>query len=157
MNESVQAASISPTLILVLIVTVGLLAGAFLLRRRKNENISVEYQALPRRQPLTPGTTQQLDPEEIKQLAAQDKIEAIKLVRERTGMGLRDAKEYVEGLGLDQPAPLPPSPAATGSADLDTEVRHLVTQGAIIEAIKLVRERTGLGLKEAKDYVDRLR
>ena len=26
-----------------------------------------------------------------------------------------------------------------------------------IEAIKLVRERTGMGLKEAKDYVDRMR
>ncbi len=37
------------------------------------------------------------------------------------------------------------------------DVTALVRQGQLIEAIKLYRERTGVGLKEAKDYVDALR
>ena len=37
------------------------------------------------------------------------------------------------------------------------DVTELVRQGLLIEAIKRYRERTGVGLKEAKDYVDALR
>jgi ribosomal protein L7/L12 len=40
--------------------------------------------------------------------------------------------------------------------EIDETVRALVADGRQIEAIKLVREHTGLGLKEAKDYVDAL-
>ena len=36
------------------------------------------------------------------------------------------------------------------------EARELARAGRKIEAIKLVRERTGLGLKEAKEMVERL-
>lgn len=35
-----------------------------------------------------------------------------------------------------------------------TEIDRLIMEGKIIEAIKLVREGTGLGLKESKDAVD---
>lgn len=42
--------------------------------------------------------TQKIDPEVIKALSQNRKIEAIKLVREKTGMGLKEAKEYVESL-----------------------------------------------------------
>ncbi len=41
----------------------------------------------------------------------------------------------------------------TGPAWED-DVRALLAEGRTIEAIKLVREVTGWGLKEAKDYVD---
>ncbi|MCB1519537.1 MAG: ribosomal protein L7/L12 [Hyphomicrobiaceae bacterium] len=39
----------------------------------------------------------------------------------------------------------------------DRAVRDLVRQQRVIEAIKLVRQETGLGLKESKDLVDRMR
>ena len=39
---------------------------------------------------------------------------------------------------------------------LSEEARGLLTMGQKIAAIKLVRDRTGAGLKEAKDYVDAL-
>lgn len=39
---------------------------------------------------------------------------------------------------------------------LDNQLGELVRNGQKIEAIKLYREQTGVGLKEAKDYVDRL-
>lgn len=42
------------------------------------------------------------------------------------------------------------------SAGADEQVLNLVRQGRKIEAIKLHRERTGLGLAEAKAYVDSL-
>ncbi len=35
------------------------------------------------------------------------------------------------------------------------DIRELIKAGKLIEAIKAYRERTGLGLKEAKDAVDR--
>ena len=38
----------------------------------------------------------------------------------------------------------------------DPEVRHLLAQGQKINAIKRVRELTGIGLKQAKDLVDGL-
>lgn len=41
-------------------------------------------------------------------------------------------------------------------AVLDGEVKLLLNQARKIFAIKLCRERTGLGLKEAKEYVDRI-
>lgn len=39
---------------------------------------------------------------------------------------------------------------------LDEEVRRLALAHRKIEAIKLVREKRGIGLKEAKDYVEAL-
>jgi large subunit ribosomal protein L7/L12 len=55
----------------------------------------------------------------------------------------------------------PPSvaPRPTGEFHegwVSDEVRILAASGKKINAIKLVREQTGLGLKEAKDIVDRL-
>jgi len=44
--------------------------------------------------------------------------------------------------------PLPPS--------AETEIRALLQQRRKIDAIKLLREHTGLGLKEAKDRIDAL-
>lgn len=42
-------------------------------------------------------------------------------------------------------------PAAT-----EERARKLIAQGHRIQAIKLIREETGLGLKEAKDVADGL-
>jgi large subunit ribosomal protein L7/L12 len=52
---------------------------------------------------------------------------------------------------------VPPPPAAPAAVDgVDAEIRDLVARGQKIQAIKLLRERTGVGLKEAKDVVDSL-
>lgn len=37
------------------------------------------------------------------------------------------------------------------------ECRRLVAEGKVIEAVKVYREHTGTGLKEAKDAIDRSR
>lgn len=41
-------------------------------------------------------------------------------------------------------------------SDLDDKLRMLIASGKRIQAIKEFREASGLGLKEAKDYVDSL-
>ena len=47
-----------------------------------------------------------------------------------------------------------PVPVATLSADTEAQVRALLTAGRKIEAIKLAREATRLGLRQAKDLVE---
>jgi ribosomal protein L7/L12 len=50
-------------------------------------------------------------------------------------------------------------PTRVGAPDetwTDDQVRQLALQGNEIAAIKLLRDQTGMGLKEAKDIVDRL-
>ena len=92
-------------------------------------------------------------------VAAGQKIEAIKRLRQRTGSDLKASKEYVDALEAGRlPAPLgetrPTQPL--DRHDLDGQVRSLLAADQKIAAIKLVREQTGLGLKEAKDYVEAL-
>ena len=77
-----------------------------------------------------------------------DKIAAIQALREGTGLGLKEAKEILES-GEDAIVLSP-----TTSAELPNKVYEAMARGDKIEAIKLVREATGLGLKEAKDVVE---
>ena len=111
--------------------------------------------ALPEKPP--PEELAPLDTVELLRLVDQGKaIAAIKLVRERTGLGLKEAKDYVERLSSDRTMPPPSTRPALQTGDLDTEIQRLLEERNPIAAIKLVRERTGLGLKEAKEYVERL-
>jgi len=43
------------------------------------------------------------------------------------------------------------------SAEAEREVEHLLGRGHLIAAIKVVRRDLGIGLKDAKDFVDDLR
>jgi ribosomal protein L7/L12 len=63
----------------------------------------------------------------------------------------RGGGEMVERQRRASPAPTSEQHAVMA----DAEVRAALERGNKIEAIKLVRERTGLGLKEAKDLVER--
>jgi ribosomal protein L7/L12 len=80
------------------------------------------------------------------------KIEAIKRYRERTGVGLKEAKDAVEAIQRGESVPSGPQ----SDRGLEDEVVSLLEQGQKIEAIKRYRERTGVGLKDAKDAVERM-
>lgn len=80
------------------------------------------------------------------------KIEAIKLYRERTGTGLREAKDAVEALQAG--AALPSRNRL--DPNLEQNLVVLLERGKKIDAIKEYREATGAGLKEAKDAVEAL-
>ncbi len=105
--------------------------------------------------------------EQIKLLIAQrKKIEAIKLLRKQADIGLKAAKDAIDAVEKSGGLVIPGSEATGASdiAELDSrspgsdleKVKQLIRAGKKIDAVKLVRERTGLGLEEAKSEVDRL-
>jgi ribosomal protein L7/L12 len=102
---------------------------------------------------------EELDATVGKLLAEGQVVPAVKLIRENTGLGLRQAMQYAQRLGAGADA-ANAAPAQTTrssiSSDAMAQIQQLVAQGKKIQAIKLVREHTGLGLKEAKDLVDRM-
>ena len=67
-------------------------------------------------------------------------------------------KPFTGNVESGNPTPTPRVRDATNFAtgEGDADVCALIAAGKKIEAIKRVRQRTGLGLKEAKDYVERL-
>ncbi len=83
------------------------------------------------------------------------KIEAIKRYRLLFDVDLKVAKDAVEALAGGGTAPARVQQFSQESGNL-AEVARLVRANQKIEAIKMCREITGLGLKEAKDLVDAL-
>ncbi len=53
-------------------------------------------------------------------------------------------------------SPVPPTGLTGLPPQVEQEARRLVDQGRKLEAIRLVRGGTGMGLKEAKELVERL-
>jgi uncharacterized protein (TIGR02996 family) len=113
-------------------------------------------------------------------IAGANKISVIKAVREAAGIGLKDAKDFVEAVGPDAPGVVCrdlPYDAAERIARLFTDTGasvEIVSRGSTVApptkgitltlaeveptqkvpAILAVRELTGLGLKAAKDLVE---
>lgn len=135
------------------------LTKLFSSRSRDTERVMGADVRAPK-QAAAPGAPESLSAEVKKLLAQGRKIDAIKLARETTGFPLEAAKDMVELIEKGgNPAPdglTSVSSALRLSKELSPEVGRLLAQGRKIEAIKLIRERTGMGLKEAKDIVDRL-
>ncbi|HPH95471.1 MAG TPA: hypothetical protein PKW33_05985 [Anaerolineaceae bacterium] len=90
------------------------------------------------------------------------KLEAIELFREKTHTGLREATmvvETIEGriLSGSEPLIIQTDGAETGgSSGWMAQIQELMRQGKKIEAIKIYRQHTYVGLKEAKDAVERM-
>jgi ribosomal protein L7/L12 len=159
------------TLWIVGCVVVGVIGLWLVLRGRKRPDVidSNPRQAVHGVKPPSPigptvASTTTLSPldHHVRKLAAEgNKIEAIKAVREHTGLGLKEAKDYVEA--IPNVVPLAnfghAAPAAQELKDV-AMVREaawqLVAKGQKIEAIKLVREHTGWDLKRSKEYADAL-
>ena len=130
--------------VLTLLVLVGLIA--VLAGRR-----GVEVVSLAPPPPGQPMLHADASPEQL--LRAGRKIEAIKRYRELTGVGLKDAKDAVEALEAGRSASLPAKSSLLRQVN-DSEIEQQIRSGHLIDAIKLYREKTGVGLKEAKDAVE---
>lgn len=100
-----------------------------------------------------PHPTSPLPPEVSAAAQRGDKIEAIRLLREATGLGLREAKEAVEAGAMASASPA----AIDSAASLPAPVVAALHRKRDIEAIRLLREHRGIGLKEAKDVIDAYR
>jgi ribosomal protein L7/L12 len=143
-------------------VVLGVVGLWLALRGRRAEVVGGDQKPAATRPVTAPRATtlSPLDHHVRKLVAEGHKIEAIKAVREHTGLGLKEAKDYVEAIPNVAPLANFGRPAEaierTDAESVRREAIALKAQNKMMEAIKLVRERTGLGLKEAKDYVDAL-
>jgi len=145
-------------LICVALVAVALVIGWVLGRRRASGGRGGDLvgDQLAARRPAPLPRPAELEYQVRVLLVRQQKIQAIKLVREVTGADLKAAKDAVDRFSIGQPLWLASSgPPEVAGPDLD-RVRALKRQGRLIEAIKEYRALTGLGLKESKDAVDLL-
>lgn len=80
-----------------------------------------------------------------------DTIEAIKRLRGSSGLGLKEAKDAVDRhLASAQPT----RRSVASMLSLPFAVAEAMKQGNKIEAIRLMRQQGGLGLKEAKEAVE---
>lgn len=83
-------------------------------------------------------------------------IEAIKRYRERYGVGLAEAKSAVEHMRDGQPATNDSQALARREPGDLVSIKDLVLRGNKIQAIKLYREQTGVGLREAKAAIEQM-
>ncbi|WP_295986808.1 hypothetical protein [uncultured Variovorax sp.] len=108
---------------------------------------------------------EELPPDAVLALQRGRMIEAIKIVRDRTGMDLKSCKEAVDRFADRQEAGDDDSagmgrggPTAArqdrGFASMPSTALTALAQGNKIEAIRLTREATGLSLAAAKRLVD---
>jgi ribosomal protein L7/L12 len=93
-------------------------------------------------------------------VASGRKIEAIKLLRETAGLGLAEAKAIIDAVeGGGQLPPFANDAVERAPTRVDGELPHdvleLAQRGNRLGAIARLREVRGLGLKEAKDAIDR--
>ncbi|MFI7454167.1 ribosomal protein L7/L12 [Nonomuraea sp. NPDC049714] len=94
----------------------------------------------------------------LRELIRRDrKIQAIKLLREHTGMGLKQAKDAIDGLAAGRPLHPPVTQQhAPPQEDLATRVRRLKESGRTEQAVFLVRGETGMDEAGATLFVDSL-
>jgi ribosomal protein L7/L12 len=113
-----------------------------------------------------PGITPEVEASARELLRFEGKIAAIALVREAAGIGLKEAKDWVEALPHRAPgtmtvppgppdAPPPASPAAV-PPEVEARALELIAAGHTVSAIRVVREGTEMGLKDAKAWVEAL-
>ena len=94
---------------------------------------------------------------QIRELLAQDqKIAAVKLYREMTSVGLKEAKDAVEAIERGESAYSSPPIQANQEIDmvLEDQIRQLLAKRQKIQAVKIYREAHNCGLKDAKEAVD---
>ncbi|MEO7392869.1 MAG: hypothetical protein ABIU58_11890 [Ramlibacter sp.] len=83
-------------------------------------------------------------------------MEAIKLLRASGNFGLKEAKELLEAhqRGAAGSKPPPPRAAATAPGTIPPSVADAMQKGNKLEAIGLLRQQAGLGLKEAREAIE---
>ncbi|MBS4049974.1 MAG: ribosomal protein L7/L12 [Methylomonas sp.] len=81
-------------------------------------------------------------------------LEAIKQVREETGLDLKEAKDLVDAYLRHGHSPSP-STIAASSAEMPVAALQALKNGVLIEAIQHYRNHNRCGLKDAKEAVER--
>lgn len=101
-----------------------------------------------------------LRPDQVQQIHEyihnQQLIHAIKLYREATGASLAEAKAAVEDMAYNESTKPPDGVMDYDNPILEGRLRSLLAKGRKVDAVKIYREEYGVGLKEAKNAVDRI-
>lgn len=101
-----------------------------------------------------------LTPDQEKQIREyihnQQLLYAIKLYREVTGVGLAEAKAAVEAMERGEVVQPPLDRIDYDNPVMEAKIESLLSKKQKLEAIKIYREEYGVGLKEAKDAVERI-
>lgn len=100
---------------------------------------------------LLPPVSAELQQRVRELYAAGRPVEAIKLIREHTGLGLKEAKSLGDALSSGRPLPVAPGHSRF---DLASRVRELKAAGRTEQAVFLVRGETGMGQAEAERFVE---
>lgn len=90
----------------------------------------------------------------ISALGDNNKILAIKLYRDATGSGLRDAKDFIEQLQVALKTGESSDDSPSLSAEADQQILELLQKGDMIAAIKVYRSKIQCSLREAKQAVE---
>ena len=98
-----------------------------------------------------PATPKPLPANVLAALRAGSKLEAVKLLCEATGLGLKESKDAIDEYDGRNPSH---AVTASSTSPLPEPVVEALRRGNKLEAIKLLGETTGLGLQEAKDWID---
>jgi ribosomal protein L7/L12 len=100
-----------------------------------------------------------LPPEAAAALARGELIQAIKLLRASTGLGLKDAKDAVEAYAAQRkPGPSQSTPGASNRFVFPEAATAAIERGDFITAIAMLRSANPqLDLKTAKEAVDHFR
>lgn len=100
-------------------------------------------------------------PEVTKLLGSGRKMEAVKYVFSSCGIGLKEAKDFVEKIESN---PVSFEASSNNAANeispydeekLIEELKNLLASGEKIKAVKLAKDTLNCGLAEAKNYVER--
>ena len=83
-------------------------------------------------------------------------IDAIKKYREITGASLVEAKNAIEEMARDEFTKPPDDVRDMDNPILTSRIMSLLARNRKVDAVKIYRDEYGVGLKEAKNAVDRI-
>jgi ribosomal protein L7/L12 len=101
-----------------------------------------------------------LTPDQVRQIHEfihnQQLLHAIKLYRDATGVSLAEAKAAVEKMARNEYVKPPVGERDYDNPILEGRIKSLLAKRQKVEAVKIYREEYGIGLKQAKDAVDKI-
>ncbi|GAA4847256.1 hypothetical protein GCM10023221_27490 [Luteimicrobium xylanilyticum] len=148
------------------LILIVVLIVALVVRHRPRRPETKASRPVPYQPAVQPGTLPDDVRAEIDRLVAEgQKIQAIKVLRTAVpGLSLKDGKDLVDGWAGHHGSALStvganPSPTADPTElgftpEALADVDRYLAEGKPIQAIKVAREQTGWGLREAKEWVD---
>ncbi len=143
-------------IVALVLIDAGVLAAWFYARKRPHKKVTATTE------PKFVGLDHAARGEIYRLIGDKKQINAIKLLRERTGAGLKEAKAIVESVERGNSLPTPTHFAEMNGIDTNAwddiipMLRSLKSEGRTIAAIRLLQAHSGLTLHDAKDAVDRL-